>query len=126
MSIESDIVNALASVAGSRVYPVGVVPEKVTLPMVTYRRVLCAPVQALEGPYGLTHSEFVFECWAGKTDTTQAKAPSVVLATAVRAAIEASAALKISNRFEIPTPGDDYEPETLEIMEPVSYSFWHI
>lgn len=124
MSIESDIVTALA--AFSYVYPEGEVPEGVDRPLVTYRRTLYDHPQFLQGSgIGLVHSEFTFECWAEKTRTASAKAGSLAIAIAVRAALEASAALTAANRFEIPTPGDQYEPEVLAIMEPVSYSFWH-
>lgn len=125
MSIESDLITALASVASGKVYPEGAVPEDAVPPLVTYRRTLYEPLMAIEGPYGLIHSEFAIECWAAKTATTNAKAASLTLAIAVRAAVEASAALKTANRFEIPSSGDQYEPEILEIMEPVFYSFWH-
>lgn len=122
MSIESDIVTALS---GVQMYPVGEIPEDAMPPLVAYRRTLRETVNAMEGPYGLVHSEFTFECWGEKTDSVSAKAASLTLAAQVRSQMEASATLKANYRFEIPTPGDLYEAEVLEIMEPVSYSFHH-
>lgn len=125
MSIENDIITALSAVASGKVYPAGAVPEKATAPLVAYRRTLYEVVQAIGGPYGMAHSEFVFECWGAKTSVVGAKSASQTLATALRAAIEASATLTAANRFEIQNSGDKFEPELLEIMEPVFYSFWH-
>lgn len=123
MSIQSDIVTALAAVAGGRVYPTGEVPEKAPLPLVTFRRTLHAPIMTLGGYEGTTNSVFVFECWGETTAIVSAKQSSLDLATAVIAAIEAAAGLV--NKYRIDVSGEDFDPETLETMEPVGYSFWH-
>lgn len=123
MSIQSDIVTALASVVGGRVYPAGEVPEKVPLPLVTFRRTLHAPIMTLTGYEGTTNSVFVFECWGETTATASAKQAALTTAAAVIAAIDGAAGLPLKYRTEV--TGEDYDPETLETMEPVSYSFWH-
>lgn len=123
MSIQSDIYTALAAVAGGRVFPAGEVPEGVPLPLVTYRRTLHAPIMTLGGYEGTTNSIFVFECWGETTATASAKQSALDVAAAVIAAIEAAAGLVRKYRTDV--SGEDYDPETLETMEPVSYSFWH-
>ncbi len=127
MTIEADIVTACAAVAGGKFYPAGEVPEKIEPPLVTYRRTLYESPQLLGGgSCGLAHSEFTFECWGVKDEgVTSAKSASITLATAVRAALGASSALTAQSRFEISNSGDKFEPELLEVMEPVFYSFWH-
>lgn len=124
MSIESDIITATETVASGRVYPVGEVPEDAPLPLVTYRRSLHEPVMTLGGYEGTTHSVFVFECWGEKTDSASAKQSALTLATALIAAIEA--AVPIVNKYREPVQGEDFEPATLEVMEPVQYSMWHV
>ena len=123
MSIQSDIITALAAVAGGRVYPTGEVPEDAPLPLVTYRRILHAPIMTLTGYEGTTNSVFVFECWGETTGTTSAKQVALDTAAAVVAAIDAAAGL--TRKYRTDVSGEDYDAETLETMEPVQYSFWH-
>ena len=116
MSIQSDIVTALASVAGGRVYPEAA-PEDAALPFVIYRRTLYEPVMTLTGYAGATRSAFMFECWA----TTKAVALST--AAAVQSAIEAAA--PITTKYREPASGEDFEPASDQYVEPVAYTFWH-
>lgn len=125
MTIESDIVTACAGI--TKFYPAGEVPENTEPPLVTYRRTFYESPQLLGGGgCGLAHSEFTFECWGAKTEgVTSAKSASITLATSLRSALDASATLTAASRFEISNSGDKFEPELLEVMEPVFYSFWH-
>ncbi len=77
----------------------------------------------LQGPTGEGNSVFVFECWGAKSFTTTAKATALSLARDVRNAIDGANTLPTS--FRLPHSGEEFEPELLEIMEPVQYSFWH-
>ena len=129
MSIESDIITALSGVAGGRVYPVGEVPENLLAntatqkTFVAYRRLSYDPVMTLAGPEGDARSQMLFECWGGKTASTSAKQSALSLAASVRAAINAAAGL--TRKYEVQVSGEDFEPETLEVMEPVLFDFWH-
>jgi len=116
MTIHSDIVAALASVASGRVYP-DAAPQDAVLPFVVYRRVSKEPLNTLYEATGYVRSSFVFDCWA----TT--KAAAITTAAAVVTAIEAAAALNMA--FEEPVTGEDYEPAVDQFVEPVQFGFWH-
>lgn len=116
MSIQSDIVTALAGVAGGRVYPQAA-PQDAALPFVVYRRVAYEPVNLLGGRADNARSTFTFECWGATLDA------ALTTAAAVVAAIEAAAAL--ATRYRVDAPGDEYEPAVDVFMEAVGYSFWH-
>jgi len=115
VSIQSEIITALASVAGARVYP-DLAPQDAALPLVIYKRTAYEPLMKLDGYASLTKSTFMFECWA----TT--KAGSLTLAGQVQTAIEASV---IAVKFREPSTGDEYEVQVDQFVEPIAYSFWH-
>ena len=122
MTIHSDIVTALAGVASGKVYP-DAAPEGVEPPLVLYRRVSYDPLMTLQGYAGLAQSTFLFECWGKPTTLITAKASALALAASVQAAIDASTVL--TSRFRVPVTGEEYDVNTMELMEPVQYSFWH-
>jgi hypothetical protein len=124
MSIDTDIATALATVANGKCWP-DIAPEGSTPPFVVFRRRLFERVQVLQGAEGLQHSEYVFECVGKKTDTRRAKEDARVLAASVRSAIEACKTTTLRDQYEVPADGDEYEPEAMEVMEPVAFSFWH-
>lgn len=113
MSLQSDIVTALAAVAGGRVYPQAA-PAETAFPFVVYRIVSKEPLATLGGILEATRYTVVFDAWA----TTYASALST--ADAVRTAIDASAL----NSFHASAPGEDYEPVVDAFVEPVHYGFW--
>ncbi len=121
MSIHADIKIALDGVAAvtaageTRVYP-DAAPQDAPLPFVIMRQTLNDPQMTLMGYSGITHSVYVFECWA------KTKAVALSLAADVVVAIEASA---IVMKFREPSSGEDYEPLSDQLVEPVQYSFWH-
>lgn len=123
MSIESDIVTALASIASGRVYPSAPPESAPVLPLVVFKRTAYRPLIKLTGPEGTANSEFTFECWGKQTASVTAKQSALTLASQVRTAIEAAAGLV--NKYEIQPDAEKFDPEMLETMEPVSYSFWH-
>lgn len=125
MSIHADIAAALdaANVADGAVFP-DAADEGVDPPFVVYRRASYDPLMLLSGPSGEANSVFVFECWGMKTETQTAKASALALAAQVKAAIEGASSL--ATRFLLPHSGEEFEPELLQIMEPVQYSFWHV
>lgn len=115
MSIQSDIVTALAGVAGGRVYPQAA-PEDAAMPFVIYRRVSQTPLTTLQGFEGNINSVFTFDCYASTY------AAALALAADVRSGIEGSAALL---EYRDAGSGEDYEPVVDAFMEPVSFGFWH-
>lgn len=123
MSIQSDIITALAGVADDKVYPAGEVPDDTEPPFVAYRRTLLEPVMTLQGYAGVSKSTFIFECWGQKTDSVSAKQASLTLADEVIAAIDADTTIR--TKYREPVSGEEYEPDVLELMEPVQYSFFH-
>lgn len=115
MSIQSDIVTALASVASGRVYP-QVAPAEAALPFVVYRVLSKNPLGLLTGHGGVTQFSVVFECYAATY------AAALTLAGQVATAIEAAATL---TEYREQSPGEEYEPVIDVFMEPVYFGFWH-
>lgn len=113
MSLQSDIVTALAAVASGRVYP-QIAPEGAAYPLVNYRIINKEPIVTIHGTVEATEYQVVFECWGA----TYSSALST--ADAVRAAIVASSALDHSY---IPEPGEEYDVAGDSFMEPVYFSF---
>lgn len=113
MSLQSDLITALASVAGGRVYP-QIAPEGATYPLVNYRILNKEPIVTIHGTVAATEYQVVFECWG----TSYSSALST--ADAVRTAIVASAALDHSYIAE---PGEEYDGAADSFMEPVYFSF---
>lgn len=114
MSLQSDIVTALASVAGGRVYPQAA-PAEAAMPFVVYRVLEKEPLTTLGGVLEATRYTVVFDCWAEKY------ADALSTAQSVRTAIDASAALV---SFHVSAPGEDFEPSVDAFVEPVHYGFW--
>ena len=110
MTIQADIVTALAGVASGRVYP-QIAPENATYPLVNYRILNKAPITTIHGTTLATDYTVVFECWA----TTYSGA--LTLAESVRTAINASTL----NKVETDEPGEEYDVQADSFMEPVYY-----
>ena len=114
MSLQSDIVTALAAVASGRVYP-QIAPEGATYPLVNYRVINKTPLLSASNVTLATQYQVVFECWGA----TYASALST--AAAVRSAIAATAL----NFYAIDEPGEEYEAAADSFMEPVYFGFLH-
>lgn len=114
MSIQSDIVTALASVAGGRVYP-QVAEQDAVMPFVVYRLLSKTPAQKMNGSAGLINTIVEFACWA------ETYAAAIALAENVRTAINAASLIS----YEDSSSGEDYEPQTDAFVEPVTFGFWH-
>ena len=110
MTIQADIVTALAGIASGRVYP-QIAPENATYPLVNYRILNKAPITTIHGTTLATDYTVVFECWA----TTYSGA--LTLAESVRTAINASTL----NKVEADEPGEEYDVQADSFMEPVYY-----
>jgi hypothetical protein len=116
MTIHADVFTALAGVASGQVFP-DFAPQGTSGKYVIVRRIANEPLYTLTGYAGASRSSFVFECNA------DSKAEALDLADDVIAAIDAAAGL--TNKYREPVSGEDFEPETMQLMEPVQYSFWH-
>ena len=112
MSIHTDLVTALASVAGGRVSP-HIATAESTYPLVNYRVENKEKIIDAAGVVLATNYQIVFECWA----KTFGAAHSI--ATDVRAAIEASSL----NYTHIDEPGDEFDPDADMYSEQVHFSF---
>lgn len=113
MSIHTDIVTALASVAGGRVYP-NIAPAESTYPLVNYRVLNAERTVLLSGAVACTDYQIVFECWGNTFASAHATAE------AVRGAVVASAVLDHSY---IDEPGEEFDATADKYMEPVYFSF---
>lgn len=123
MSIQTDIMTALNGVANDQVFP-DAPPEGVNPPLVLVRRTAYDPVMLLTGPEGTAQSKFLFECWGVKTPTVTAKASAMAMASQVKAALLIAA--PTMTMYQEPVDGEQFDPDTLEVMEPLAYSFWHV
>lgn len=62
----------LAALVGARVYPLQL-PQRPTLPAVTYQHISTLPTQHRDNPYAHhERSRYQFDCWAGDYDSTLA------------------------------------------------------
>jgi hypothetical protein len=113
MSLQSDILTALASLGADKVWPQAV-PADVDPPFVVYRVLNKAPETTLNDSETAVQSVVVFESYAedyqGALDQ----------AAAVEAAIVASG----MTYYRDVSPGEDYLPLIDGYMEPVFFGFW--
>lgn len=114
MSLQSEIVTALATVASGAIYP-QFVPADVDLPFVVYRVVNKDPLVTLSDGSVETNYIVEFDCY------DENYSDALTLAAAVRTAIGLSSLVY----YETNSPGEDYEPIIDVFMEPVFYGFWH-
>ncbi len=121
MSIAADIKTALGSLTLATYWP-NYAPEGTDPPAVISSRDSYDPVMTLQGPEGTAQSIYTFACWGSKTPTITAIASARAIAAEVVAAIEAS---NINLRYRMPVSAEEFAEETLQVMEPVRYSFWH-
>ena len=112
MSIHTDIVTALAGVAGGRIKP-NIADPETDYPLVNYRILNKEHVTTIHGTVLATEYQVVFECWA------KTYAAALGVADDVRAAIVASA-LDYSHVDE---PGEEFDQAADSFMEPVYFSF---
>ncbi|MGL5934254.1 MAG: hypothetical protein ACRCZI_01375 [Cetobacterium sp.] len=118
MSFESDLVAALAGVAGGRVSP-GLAPENEPYPLVNYKILSTVPLASIDGTvHGYTRV-VEFECWA---ETAQG---AIDTAKAVRAAIIAITGGPLAGHFYTEAPPQDYQVPVDKYMEPVHHGFFH-
>ncbi len=114
MSLQSDIVTALAAVASGQVYP-QFAPADVDPPFVVYRITNKDPLQTLSGGTVEVNSIVEFDCYA------ETYSGALTLAESVKTAITATSLVF----YESTSPGETYEPDADIFMEPVYYGFWH-
>lgn len=113
MSIHTDLITALAAVAGGRVYP-QIAPAESVYPLVNYRILNTDRTVTLDGAVACIEYQIVFECWASTY------AQSISTADSVRAAVIASALLDHSY---IDEPGEEFDASGDLYMTPVYFSF---
>ena len=114
MSLQSDIMTALASLGANTVWPQAV-PEDEDPPFVVYRILNKDPLTTLDNSNIDINSTVAFECYA------ETYSAAIALAASVKAAIKASNLTS----YETTAPGEDYIPLIDGYMEPVFFGFWH-
>jgi len=115
MGIQAEIVTALASVAGGRVYP-QVAPQSAAKPFVVYRMTGSDPLMTIDSVVHITRYSFVFDCWAGTAQS------ALDIAASLRTALEIDSLKWVRD----PAPENGYSPESDEYVESVAYSFWQV
>jgi hypothetical protein len=115
MSLQSDIMTALASLGSNKVWPQAV-PEDVALPFVVYRVVNKSPLTTLNDSEDLVNTIISFESYA---DDYQS---ALTLSASVVTAIETSGL----TYYKTTAPGEDYIPLIDGYVEPVFFGFWHV
>jgi hypothetical protein len=118
MSLQSDLVTALAGVAGGQVYP-DAVPADIDKPYVVYRVKNESPLSRLNGTVDLIKFSVDFLCFENTYNE------SLTLAGAVRAAINAITPTATFMFFPTTSSGEDYVVPVDDYMVPVSFGFWH-
>lgn len=106
--------SGVSAIVGSRVYPI-ILPQKTTLPAITYLRVSGAQEISLSGHSGLESPRIQVDCWA--TSYAQAKS----LAAAVQAAMIASTAFKVGSVSD----RDLFDDETNVFRVSIDFNVWH-
>ena len=114
MSLQSDLVTALAGVASGRVYP-QVAPADAALPFVIYRVLDKTPEDTMNHTGTLINTILAFESYAD--DYLE----SLTVSASVVSAISSSGL----DYYKTTSPGENYEVLTDDYMEPVFYGFWH-
>lgn len=118
MNIQETIYEHLTTNAGlvalvsTRVYP-AVLPQRPTLPALTYQRISGVPEYSHSGR-ALMQSRFQISCWAATY------AGAIALATAVKAAMDTFPDVAF-----IEGHSEMYEPETSVYHIPVDVMIWH-
>lgn len=114
MSIQTDIMAALATLGPNKVWPQAV-PEEIAPPFVVYRALSKEPVGSLDNSQMLARFIVAFECYADDF------AGALSLAAQVDTLMMASG----MNVYRETMPGEDYIPLTDGFMEPVFVGIWH-
>jgi len=114
MSLQSELMIALAAVAGGQIYP-QMAPAEIEPPFVVYRILAKEPLGLLSGGAASVRYSIAFECYG----TSYQEA--LTTAAAVSAAIDASDL----TTFHEASPGEDYIFDADEFMEPVFVGIWH-
>lgn len=113
MSLQTDIMTALASLGTDKVWPQAV-PEDIDMPFVVYRVLNKRPETTLNDSEDAVNSVVVFESYA---DDYQS---ALTLSGSVETAIQASS----MTYYRDVSPGEDYIPLIDGYMEPVFFGFW--
>lgn len=118
MTIENDVWTALSGVASGKRYPEFVAAD-IARPYVIIRRLNYAPLTTLNRSEQIILSTFILECHADSKEAANA------LAVSAMAAIMASSTATLKQAFEEDVSGEDYQPETMELMTPRQFGVWH-
>ena len=114
MSLQTDIMTALAGIGADKVWPEAV-PEDIDTPFVVYRIMSQDPEVTLDDSLDLNRYAVAFECYA---DDYQG---ALTLAGQVATAMSASTLVQ----YKDTSPGDDYIPLLDGYMAPLFFGIWH-
>lgn len=101
---------AVAAIVATRVYPL-VIPQRSSLPAVTYQRVYGAPVNDLAGAGEKVHARVQVDCWATSYSTVRS------LADAVNSALGGAGFLPINDM-------DDFDDEVPVFRVVLEFTTW--
>ena len=114
MSLQSDIVSILSSVADGKVFPQAA-PFNQDVPFVVYRILNKVPVNNFCGYAGKVNYVVAFDCWAKTYDK------ALSLAGEVDAAFYAADV----QSYRDTSPGEDFELLEETFVEPTYWGFWY-
>lgn len=130
MEIEEALFKHLKSFAGlfalvsSRIYPM-VMPQKTTMPTVTFQRISTPREYAHDGYSGLAHPLFQISCWAEKYSIVRAVAKQVRLALqAYVGTMGGVGGVEVQASFQ-ENERDFYDSEAGLYHVPVDFRIWH-
>lgn len=105
---------ALLALVGTRIYPV-MLPQKPTLPALTYQTISTVPDYVLAGPSGLVAKRVQINCWATREWAAPGYTDAQNIATAVRNALDGYSGIWPGGveivRAKRDNQHDDFEPE---------------
>lgn len=126
MSIESEIFTTLKENAGlsalvnGRVYPMRL-PQRATLPAVSYQRVSTMVYQTRDNNVGLDRPRFQFDAWADDFDDVVAMRPALIRALL---SLHAESNLRVDATI-LTNDQDVIEPESGRYRAIIEAYIWH-
>lgn len=114
----------LSALIAGRIYPL-VLPQKPTLPAITYQRISGLRVRSHQGPSGLASPRFQFDAWADSYASARTVADELRRALdGFRGMMGGAPGVRV-DAVHLDTDRDLYETETRRWRVQADYFVWH-